>query len=247
MARLWMQRGFLLWASLLSGCSLSPTPHATAPETTEVAIRDGQLWYRGPLSLDANTQLFQLYQQAAVKPTRLVISSSGGEIGLGMALGAWLHQQQLDVEIGRLCASSCANYVFPAGRVKYIRQHSLLLWHGSAWQQDWQYDPQAAPEIEAYLTEMRQQETAFFRQLQVDNLLTVYGQIQPSSWRDWARQLIGQPFEGFDYSIADLERLGVRHIVLLDGQWLGADERWLSPVKRIHLPADYQFQLARFQ
>ncbi|MGX9608655.1 hypothetical protein [Acinetobacter sp. T63] len=49
-----------------------------------------------------------------------------------MDLGDLVYVHQLNVEVGQYCFSSCANYVFPAGKVKYLNWCSQLGWHGGA-------------------------------------------------------------------------------------------------------------------
>ncbi|UCD67639.1 MAG: hypothetical protein JSW48_12520 [Betaproteobacteria bacterium] len=64
--------------------------------------------------------------------TTLLIESSGGEIVVGMDFGNWVVEHELNVIVDRACLSSCANYVFTAGRRKEIRSGAVVAWHGSA-------------------------------------------------------------------------------------------------------------------
>ena len=64
--------------------------------------------------------------------TTLVIESAGGEIVVGMDFGNWVMERELDIVIDRACLSSCANYIFTAGRQKEIRPGAVVAWHGSA-------------------------------------------------------------------------------------------------------------------
>jgi hypothetical protein len=49
----------------------------------------------------------------------------------GIALGSWVFDHNLDIEIPEYCLSSCANYVFPAGRHKSIGPGAIVAWHGN--------------------------------------------------------------------------------------------------------------------
>ena len=60
-----------------------------------------------------------------------MITSSGGAVEAGIALGTWVFEHQLDVEVPKYCLSSCANYVFPAGNRKYIGPGAVVAWHGN--------------------------------------------------------------------------------------------------------------------
>ena len=90
----------------------------------------GILRYRGPLTEDGLDALRTL---ARGRETGVLeIDSAGGEIVAGMEFGLWVHDLGLDVRVNRACLSSCANYVFPAGRNKVIAPGAVVAWHGSA-------------------------------------------------------------------------------------------------------------------
>jgi hypothetical protein len=63
--------------------------------------------------------------------TRLVVSSRGGDTVPGRRIGQWVHDMGLLVEVDKVCFSSCANYIFPAGRGRVIRADSFVGWHGN--------------------------------------------------------------------------------------------------------------------
>ncbi len=67
--------------------------------------------------------------------TTLRVSSAGGETDEGIKLGHWIFEHGIDVVVDGLCFSSCANYIFTAGRNKTIMAGSIVGWHGSE-QQD---------------------------------------------------------------------------------------------------------------
>ena len=67
--------------------------------------------------------------------TTLRVSSAGGETHEGIKLGHWIFEHGIDVVVDGLCFSSCANYIFTAGRNKTIMADSIVGWHGSE-QQD---------------------------------------------------------------------------------------------------------------
>jgi hypothetical protein len=86
--------------------------------------------YRGSLTEEGLAAL----QKTGADPlvTTLLIESAGGEIVVGMDFGNWVIDRELDVVIDRACLSSCANYVFTAGRNKEILPGAVVAWHGSA-------------------------------------------------------------------------------------------------------------------
>jgi len=86
--------------------------------------------YRGSMTKEGLSAI----RKADLGPsvTTLVIDSAGGEIVTGMEFGTWVYERRLDVVVDRACLSSCANYVFTAGRNKEIKPGAVVAWHGSA-------------------------------------------------------------------------------------------------------------------
>lgn len=243
---------FNVWASLLflllvTGCSLSPADKERGAEEPFAGIQNGQLVYKGKIIKEKLNQLFNAYENADEKPTRLVISSTGGELSLGMDFGEWVYHHQLDVEVAGVCASSCANYVLPAGRIKYLNKDSALVWHGSAWQEDWEIEDEWRAEFSDYLIRMREKESRLLAKLEVDNVITVYGQLNFGFW-DFTHSVIKGGYIGYDYSLDDMRRFGLSDIVLIDDEW---DWRQYHPdhrdrVNRVTVEEDYEFTINRF-
>lgn len=239
----------LLLSVLVVGCTnLNSTGGSNLNSETFVEIEGENLIYKGRVTEVSNNRVFALFENTEIKPKRLLITSQGGEIGAGLILGEWVKENNLGVEVVGVCASSCANYVFPAAETKYLRKDSVLLWHGSAWQSDWSVDDKNREVFGEYITEMRQQETEFYAKIGVDNLLTTYGQFKFNSL-DFAQNLFGKGTVGYDYSIADMEKFGLKNIILVDGEW---DWRKYRPksadmVKRIKVDEGFEFKLRRFE
>lgn len=247
-----MKKLLVLIFVLLSGCASTIDDPDFANEASFAGIQDGYLLYTGFLSEESNQKLFAAYENAASKPTRLLISSGGGDIRIGLELGNWIIEHELDVEVLDVCASSCANYVFPAGRTKYLRKDSVLLWHGSAWQQNWRMPEEVQEQFDDWLNSNRASETEFYAELEVDNLLTVYGQHdQPSVFRlVFHNRIMGTgPIHGFDYSLEDMQRFGLSNIVLVDDEWNWRKHRpgVRRMVLRIPVSNDYEFTLRRLE
>ena len=235
----------LISLGLLAGCTNLPNHSNEPPSRDFVGMEKGQLLYLGNISKKHNKALFKAFNNVSDKPNRLVVSSPGGDVKAGLELGRWIQQNNMDVEVLRLCASSCADYVLTAGNHKYLHKDSILLWHGSAWQQNWKVDENLQESFNKYINAARKEESAFFASIKVDNLITVYGQLQkqqhPENFTD-------KQIQGYDYSLADMQRFGLTNIVLLDNEW---DWRQYRPVEkheiqRLTLGSDYQFTLNRF-
>lgn len=226
--------------------------HAAADEpavasmqiVTKVRLTTDRIEYSGIITNEANAGAFELYAGAQPKPRMILIESQGGSASAGMELGSWIFENGMDVEIDTYCFSSCANYVFPAGRTKFLTPRATLMWHGGVTQ------PITAEELgqvlESTLADMGEEErqgllaahprsellqqlqqslmdvvareSNFFEKIGVDQRITVLGHL-------YERELLrGEGYYiGWDYSLEDLERLGV-HDIEIKG-----DESW-APV-----------------
>ncbi len=77
-----------------------------------------------------------LVRSYAPKKTVVVEASPGGDNISALALGILIHRHNWDVEIVDHCASACANFIFPAGKTKYLHRHTLLFYHGGPYQEN---------------------------------------------------------------------------------------------------------------
>lgn len=144
----------------------------------------------------------------------LEIESVGGEVDQGMDLGEIVFANGLNVRvIGRGCASSCANYVFVAGKKKEIAASALLVWHGSAHQEDFGREiervvlslpqeerPKARTELVQVFSKKRAREVDFYKLVGVDKRVAIFGH-QVSCRCAWT------------LSVADMESFGIRDVV----------------------------------
>lgn len=137
---------YITLALLLAACATAPTDSGQVPadepasQKSNMALAIEQdIWverrgdtviYRGRLTEDGLDALRNAGEDAHVKT--LLIESAGGEIVVGMDFGNWVIERELNVVIDRACLSSCANYVFTAGRHKEIKPGAVVAWHGSA-------------------------------------------------------------------------------------------------------------------
>jgi len=237
--------------SLLVGCASPDNTTIHEQENEYIGIQNGQLVFNSGITKQSKVELFNAFQSASVIPNRLLVSSKGGDIEQALEIGRWIHHHKLDVEVTKFCFSSCANYIFPAGVNKFLRKDSILLWHGSAWQQSWRIPDTAInmseQDIRKLFTNLRTEESLFFDEIGVDNLLTVYGQ-HIDSLIDHFWRMIGRGSIGFDYSLNDLERLGLTNIRLIDGDWNWRDSNTDKShlIKRVKLDDNFQFERLRF-
>jgi hypothetical protein len=232
---------------------------ADADVATQVSASAECIEYSGLLTQEANERAFALFAAADHKPTKVCIDSKGGSAEAGMQLGAWILAHSLSVSIADLCLSSCANYVFPAGRIKILAPSATLMWHGGATQpiseaqlnrlldatlagmsdtergQFMRHFSRAAllSDLERSLRNLIDREAEYFRMLGVDPRIATLGHIYESNVL-----AAGEYFIGWDYSLEDLVTLGV-HDVVVDG-----DRAW-TPRRKIGDQKIFRLDLKR--
>ncbi len=170
--------------------------------------------------------------------TRLVISSGGGDTVAGRHVGRWVRDMALVVEVDVICFSSCADYVFPAGRARVIRADAFVGWHGNERQFEVlaarrgvsladelgrAIPPDLAPAqrtafLQEFLRSMavtRPDEDAFYAQLGLRDAFAV------CAVGDLLEQRPGYAGQiGWSFSLADMARLGLADTVYLgDGRY----------------------------
>jgi hypothetical protein len=125
---------------ILLGCSLlvlaalillMVTYAVTAqPQAKPYTIAYDRVVFMGRITTEAVDSLVK--DAEGVSIDTLVINSQGGEVRAAVRLANWVLDRGLDVRVDRTCMSSCANYVFVAGKKKILEPGALLLWHGGA-------------------------------------------------------------------------------------------------------------------
>ena len=101
-------------------------------EPALVRVQGDTLYYTGNFS-KASSAVFDVAVAGVRRGqlTRLVISSGGGDTVEGRHVGRWVRHMALVVEVDVICFSSCADYIFPAGRARVIRPDAFVGWHGN--------------------------------------------------------------------------------------------------------------------
>ncbi|MGY0650794.1 hypothetical protein ACW7GZ_02820 [Luteimonas sp. A537] len=217
-------------------------PAATEPAT--VRVSGERLHFVGGIDLDAVARVRGLLE-ASPQVREVVVNSVGGDVEAGMHFGNMINARGLDVRVsGDVCLSSCANYVFPAGRRKTIESGTLVLWHGSLIQDGLfgSFDlsraeaqlgrPLSAFErwqvrrfTRAWLREAQEMQARFYERLGVDPRITVIGQ-QQGCRCDWT------------LSITDMAAMGVVDVSAPDDYASPGYGHWPHPWQRIDATVD---------
>lgn len=137
---------------------------------------------------------------------RLLIASGGGHVAPALRMARLIHDRGMDVEVFGQCFSSCANYIFPAGKNKSITALGLVGWHGNMQHLLHLHRTGKAPVTGAWLEEvttLAAQEAEFYKSIGVDPFVTWFGKLPPYDVRD-------------TYFLAphDMARFGVRDVAV---------------------------------
>ena len=171
----------------------------------QVEARADAVLFRGRIDAASVDAFRRLLQDPRI--TRLVITSAGGLVAPSLDMAEAIHARGLDVEVPSACLSSCANYVFPAGRRKRLGHPLAIGWHGNMAHVLHQQQAGLASWPEPQLADARllaQREAELYRRLEVDGFLCWFGKIAPY-----------EAPEFYTVSVADMARFGVRDVEVL--------------------------------
>lgn len=205
-------------------------------EPAVVRVEADTVYYTGNFS-QASSTAFDAAVQGIPRGriTRLVISSGGGDTVAGRHVARWVRDMSVVVEVDVICFSSCADYVFPAGKARVIRADAFVGWHGN----ERQFDVIAArrgvrvvdlPQLRRLVPEGQspEQQRAFLEEVVRSIAVTqkdeadFYAQLGLSD--AFAVCAVGDDLEerfgfagrkGWGFSIDDMARLGLTNTVYL--------------------------------
>lgn len=186
---------------------------AVVAHAATVALRGDAVLVEGRIDRDLVQRALPLLQDPAV--TRLVITSDGGLVDAALDLAEAVHARGLDVEVPASCLSSCANYVFPAGRRKLVARPGAVGWHGTmahvlhlqaTGQEHWS---------EAEIDEARQlarREQAFYDRIGVDGFAGWFAKLPPYAVDEF-----------YTLAPADMARFGIGAVTVREPEAAVAD------------------------
>ena len=221
----------LVWTMMGCGCA---TQQPEPPASQSVDVSSGRARFVGPIDWDAVHRLQSLVKGKKIRI--LEVDTRGGNTEAAIALGYWIHQQQINLEVRRLCLGSCANYLFPAAVRKLIAPGAIVAWQGNyhyqllQQEQPEQFVNHEPDRSGAELTRLRQQvtiEQTYFKHIGVDERLCWIGKLPPYN----AKGAFVLPPE-------DLRRFKVKEVRTEIDYSARSASRWAAefPVQKVVLP-----------
>jgi len=203
---------------------------AEAPPQSHRVEPDG-LCFNGRITTESSAAFVEAV--AAFNPATplvVVLTSRGGEVNAGMAMGEALVPLTTTVVVQRTCLSSCANYPFLAGDRRVVGPEALLGYHGGIPDTPEQYwttlreefsKTMAGDELERSMKSSREaadtqvnRQDAFLKSIDVD--ADLFRWMQDFNERSDAERLAECPVpDAVMYVISDV-RLAGRGIVIHD-------------------------------
>lgn len=180
----------------LTGCATQKIAPVTVSGQTVV--------FQGLIYAASVDEFVQAVEQHDAK--RVLIASGGGHVAPALRMARVIHDRGMDVEVFGLCFSSCANYIFPAGKNKSITSLGIVGWHGNIQHLLHLHRTGKAPITGAFLEEvttLTAQEAEFYKTIGVDPFVTWFGKLPPYNVRD-------------TYFLApnDMARFGIRDVAV---------------------------------
>jgi hypothetical protein len=184
--------------------AIAGNAHAQLPPPATVTQADDSVVFSGRIDATAVAKFLELLKDPAI--TRLVITSGGGLVSPALDMAFAVHERQLDVEVPSVCVSSCANYIFPAGRHKTLARLGAVAWHGNmahvlylqrTGQASWSHK-----EVED-ARQLATREAEFFSRISVDGFVCWFAKIDPYNLEDF-----------YYLSVEDMERFGIGSVTV---------------------------------
>jgi hypothetical protein len=206
-----LRRTSLLAAACLSfvaGCA-----HRPGPSTARIETSGDVVTINGPITEEAAERFLSAIDAGPV--ARVRIASGGGGVEPAIRMAEQIYRRGLDVEVVGPCFSSCANYIFPAGRRKFISGTGIVGWHGNIRHLLYLHETggkRMSDTIVKDLQRVTAMEAQFFQLIGVDEYVCWFAKIAPynvhnlyfMSAEDMARFGITDVSVRADYASSDL-------------------------------------------
>jgi hypothetical protein len=169
--------------------------------------------FEGRIDAASSRRFVELARDPAVK--RVVITSRGGLVAPALDMADAIASRQLDVEVPVACWSSCANYIFPAGREKRLGHTRAIGWHGNMTHVLWLDQTGKGQWNAALMAEARdlaRREAIFFRRVGVDGYVCWFGKRPPYDAPDF-----------YSLRVEDMARFGITGVTVSDSAKQDAD------------------------
>ncbi len=163
-------------------------------ENFNISVLENSIIYNGVITPEGVNQVKELYSNHI---SRLIITSKAGDMHASIALGEFIFDHKLDVEIKDYVFSAAANYVITASKTLYLHKDSVIGFSSRS---------------SDLSREDEKLEQDFFKKIGVEQQITSIG-----TKESFTHSAVGK--DGFTYTIDAFDKLGLKNITLLHGEW----------------------------
>lgn len=163
---------FAVLCMILTGCATQ--------KINPVLISGKTILVQGAISSSTADEFLSAIESHDVN--RVLITSGGGHVEAAIRMATAIHKRGMDVEVFGPCFSSCANYIFPAGRNKSITGLGIVGWHGNIQHLLYLHRIGERPISGDWLNDVKRLaalEEAFFKTIGVDSFVCWVGKLPP--------------------------------------------------------------------
>ena len=211
-------RKFLFLAiAVVCGCSTVQAP--------PISISENTLILRGVITTQTASDFHQALTGHRIHTVQL--DSGGGDVASAIQIAREIHERGIDVEVVGGCFSSCANYIFPAGKTKTISGLGIVAWHGNIHHLLYLHEKGRSLIPKESLDSLKKialLEKDFFTSISVDQFICWVGKIEPFNAKNF-----------YFMGPSDMERFGL-HDVRVRSDYEKTD---LSPIKKQGIDIQY--------
>lgn len=202
---------------VVAKCASVSAAHAWMEEGTARAVEPHGLCFTGEITEEAASRFVSILESVGGNPV-MVVNSGGGDVDAALDMAEAIGARSSTVIVDGVCASSCANYILPAGSRRIVARHSILAFHGGAVElsdDEWRRILQPlvpSDQLDAAVTSMREEnarrlarQEAFLRNVGIDDAFFRWmGNPAASGAEDGTRNCAG---EGTDFIVISDARL----------------------------------------
>lgn len=189
-------------------------------EKSVIVQKGNVVYFDGLISKQSFTTLSNFPHPDKIES--ISINSMGGDVEAALDIADWMWENHINITIRTVCASACANYLFPAARNKFIGKDSYLLLHGgvNSPEKEFQLDTNKdfsrnsffeSPEVK----KIKSRELIFYHKINVDSKYPYCPQLEENYSDKF-------PEKWFSYEPLSLEKFGISNIHYANSpsQWI---------------------------
>ena len=195
-------------------------------KVADIKTRGKKLYFDGEITPRSVSKVMALLQKNQI--TTISLNSMGGDVESAIRLGIEIYNRNISIEVRTVCASACANYLFVAGKHKFLSKNSFILWHGSTNGPKNEMTIQGDISREAFfklesVKRIQRYEKYFYKKIKVNEKTPYCPQLKPNYHKDY-------PEKWFSYTPLDMAKLGVKDVIFE----VRADQ-WISHAEKNHV------------